>query len=125
MSDTKMSKREKRFQNILNTRKDMFSDEEIEFLQKNFRKVIPQEELLLLRDKVNVYTFENWVMTHESLGINDFMKSLYYAIQSDESQELLISTVFVLALEWSRGKGEKDGKQKNPHSFESVRTWYS
>ncbi len=46
MSDTKMSKREKRFQNILNTRKDMFSDEEIEFLQKNFRRVIPQEELL-------------------------------------------------------------------------------
>ena len=100
MSDTNMSKRGKRFQNILNTRKDMFSDEEIEFLQKNFRRVIPQEELLLLRDKVNVYTFENWVMTHESLGINDFMKSLYYAIQSDESQELLISTVFVLALEY-------------------------
>jgi hypothetical protein len=50
-------------------------------------------------------------MTHESLGINDFMKSLYYAIQSDESQELLISTVYVLALEWSRGKGEKDGNE--------------
>ena len=111
MSDTNMSKREKRFQNILNTRKDMFSDEEIEFLQKNFRKVISQEELLSIRDRVSVFTFDNWMKEHESLGVDDFMKNLYYAIQSDESQELLISTVYVLALKWSRGKGEKDGNE--------------
>ena len=45
MGKNMISKREKKFYNLLNANKDMFTDEEIEFLAQNFKYLLTHQKI--------------------------------------------------------------------------------
>jgi len=108
MGKNMISKREKKFYNLLNANKDMFTDEEIEFLIQNFKYLLSHQKIAEICETKGPYVFLKWLKANKSENIQQFIRDLYYSIQNDSSQELLISMIYSVALQL--GKEESDAE---------------
>jgi len=108
MGKNMISKREKKFYNLLNANKDMFTDEEIDFLAQNFKYLLSHQKIAEICETKGPYVFLKWLKTNKSENIQQFIRDLYYSIQNDSSQELLISMIYSVALQL--GKEESDAE---------------